>query len=112
MLKDNDLREIEKRAFRSFHGDGLVDMMIGIVFLLWASGPLLENLNLPRALIQTPLMVFLPIALIIAKKKITIPRLGTVKFGPRRKLLRRKNIICDNYSRCSLLFYGSAGDGR
>jgi len=70
----------------SYHQDGLIDIFLGIYVLLFASGILLNNLTDSSMWVVTPGIfpaIMLPIW-ISAKKRITMPRIGYVKFGTRR----------------------------
>jgi hypothetical protein len=86
-----DLKNIEKKAFRATHQDGLWDIYIGGVVLS------MSVLAYSTASEAFPLLRFglflagLGLSYLIfwaGKKYITTPRLGQVKFGPRRQ--RRK----------------------
>ena len=87
-----DLKNLEKKAFRSVHQDGLWDISIGgIVF----SMSLLEYSNESDAF---PILRFglVLLGLVISelilwggKKFLTIPRMGQVKFGPQRQKRNR-----------------------
>jgi hypothetical protein len=89
-----DLQDIEKRAFRATHQDGLWDIYIGGIVLCMsflaytdsgAFSPLLR-FGLYLAGMGAFYLLFLG-----GKKYLTTPRLGQVKFGPRRQ--RRKLIM-------------------
>jgi len=87
-----NLKEIESKAFRSAHQDGLWDIYIGGIILSMA----LMVSPYEGELFLESRIVFYILALCAAsmifwggKKFITVPRLGQVKFGPRRK---RRNL--------------------
>jgi hypothetical protein len=83
---------IESRAWRSVFQDGLWDIALGIVFL---GVGLAMTLLLPRRWDYSlnALTVVLSIAVFsVGKRRITIPRLGWVKFGPRGRR-RRRNVV-------------------
>jgi hypothetical protein len=82
-LSQSNLREIEKRTYMSYHQDGLLDIFIGMYILLLGFGIYMLTTNdfttwfiFPAIFpaIITPLWIS-------AKKKITMPRIGYVKFG-------------------------------
>ncbi len=83
------LKEAEKRAFKSTHQDGLWDMYLGAIFLAFGLGPLLRNeggLDETSSMVAHLVYVFGLLAIwILAKKRITTPRIGLVKFGAERK---------------------------
>ena len=88
MLDSIDLKELEKKAFRTTHQDGLLDICIGGVILSMSA---MEYSNDSEAF---PILRFglLVVGVIVSqlvfwggKKYFTTPRLGQVKFGPIRK---------------------------
>ncbi len=86
-------RDFERRAWRSVFQDGLWDIALGIVFL---GVGLAVTLHLPRRWDYSlnALSVVLSIAVFsVGKRRITIPRLGWVKFGPRGRQRRRNAVI-------------------
>ena len=84
------LKEIERRAYRSIFADGIYDIQFGLIFLVFAFIGILEAIGVSRFIGYA----LLPIPLIIpwlGKRFITIPRMGEVEFGEKRK--KRKLII-------------------
>jgi hypothetical protein len=84
MTKEPNLKEIERRAYMSYHQDGLLDIFVGVYILGFGLGIFIDmiwefgfGLIMPAILIATILPIW-----IAAKRKITIPRIGFVKFGP------------------------------
>lgn len=83
-----NLTEIEKKAYRSTFQDGLWDIFIGSLLLVLSFSALLSNIGTAEKLhmgILIMLQIIVVLAFIIGKKRITIPRMGFVKFGPARK---------------------------
>jgi len=85
MTKEPNLREIEKKAYMSYHQDGLLDIFAGLFVLgfglgIWVDLTLEFGFGsiMPAILVATLLPIW-----ISAKRKITMPRVGFVKFGPR-----------------------------
>ena len=85
MAKEPNLKEIERRAYMSYHQDGLLDIFAGLYILGFGLGILMEVLwefgfgvIMPAILIATVLPIW-----IAAKRKITMPRIGYVNFGTR-----------------------------
>lgn len=88
MMTSVSLKEIERRAYRSTFEDGLYDLGFGFVFLILGWLPVLELTEIPRY--YGYLLFLIPAALIpIGKRCITVPRLGSVAFGPERKHRRK-----------------------
>jgi hypothetical protein len=90
MSEEINLKSLEKKAYRSFFEDGLWDLFIGVIILsLGVSISLSALLNLPEIWTVIIPVVFLNIIAFLifylGKKFITIPRIGFVKFGPKRK---------------------------
>ena len=93
MSQNINLKELERKAFRSTFQDGLWDMYLGFLLLTMGMGPVLPALN-------TSVMWTLAILLMVSvlawlafwagKKFITTPRMGLVKFGPQRKAKLKK----------------------
>ena len=86
MSRTIDLKELEKKAFRSTFQDGLLDMFVGLVVMAFALIPLLNRLG-----DFWSSMVFLPVYLLgwlgfqAGRKYITTPRMGAIQPGPARK---------------------------
>jgi hypothetical protein len=85
VTEEPNLREIEKKAYMSYHQDGLLDIFVGAYVLgfglgIWADITLEFGFGLiiPAILIATILPIW-----IAAKRKITMPRIGFVNFGIR-----------------------------
>lgn len=89
MKTKDSLKEIERRAYRSTFEDGIYDIQFGLIFLILAWIPTLEVIGISR-FIGYALLVISPILLPwLGKRYITIPRMGAVEFGPKRKSRRR-----------------------
>ena len=84
-MKDPDLREIEKNTYMSYHQDGLIDIFVGFYILLFGVGILLRTVTEFNTWFIIPAIfpsIMVPIW-ISFKRRITIPRIGYVKFGLR-----------------------------
>jgi len=91
-----NLKEIEKKAYRSTFQDGIWDIFLGLTLLILAIGALLSNIGVTKGVHMTILIALLAVvflAFIAGKKFITVPRMGFVKFGPKRKSKIRKSRI-------------------
>ena len=90
-----DLKEIEKKTWRSTFEDGILDIYFGILVLGLGMGMTLSSI-LPNPLDKFIPFIFIGIGLfffLTAKKYITQPRLGVVKFGLKRKGRKLKTLI-------------------
>ncbi len=82
-----NLKELERKAFRSTHQDGLWDMYMGLIVI----GMALFMFRSPDGYGPRNIVIFLgayALAGLIfwaGKKFVTIPRMGQVTFGPLRK---------------------------
>ncbi|MFX1320532.1 MAG: hypothetical protein ACFFAQ_02700 [Promethearchaeota archaeon] len=90
MTEKVDLKEIEKKAYRSVFNDGLWDLFTGMLILNVGMGPLFnfvfESLGFLAVLISSLVWNIITLLIfILGKKYITTPRVGYVKFGPKRK---------------------------
>jgi hypothetical protein len=88
MAAQLNLKELERKAWQSTFEDGLWDLFFGAV-LLWIAGSRL----IPNDLISMVLALGLLAAFIAAKRILTVPRLGMVKFGSGRKRKRAMTTI-------------------
>jgi hypothetical protein len=87
MSQEINLKELERKAFRSTYQDGLWDLYFGLIVICMsifiyrpASGYSPRNIFL-----STGAMVVAYSLFSLGKKFITMPRMGQVKFGPQRK---------------------------
>jgi len=81
-MKEPSLKEIEKKTYMSYHQDGLIDIFVGVYILLFGSGILLKSVTDFTTWFVIPAIfpaIMVPIW-ISAKKQITMPRIGYVKF--------------------------------
>ena len=93
MTADVDLKELEKRAYRSFFGDGIWDVYLGLLLLGMGGGPALLQMGLPLAWAGILPLAFCAVAMVLfvaGKKYVTVPRLGAVEFGAARRLKRKR----------------------
>jgi hypothetical protein len=79
-----ELKQIERKAYWSYHQDGLIDLCLGLIFLLFGIKAFTGNF-LFAGLCWMPGLMIAPL-----KKMITAPRIGTVRFGRSRKILAVK----------------------
>jgi len=85
MNTKTSLREVEKRTYMAYHQDGLLDIFVGVYVLLFGSGISLMTVTEFSTWFVIPAIfpaIMVPIW-VSAKKQITMPRIGYVKFGSR-----------------------------
>jgi hypothetical protein len=86
-MENIDLKEIERRAYLTYHKDGILDIYLGIGIMSVASVFFFE------AFTGTPgVIVMLPILYAASKKQYTISRLGYVKFSQSTKGRARNSL--------------------
>ena len=83
-----NLRELERRAYLSYHQDGILDLFIGFNIVLFGLWILADMAYLAGAFVA----IFMPIYAQV-KKQITVPRLGYVKFAPSRTAKVKKTTL-------------------
>jgi hypothetical protein len=92
-----DLKQIERRAWRSFHGDGLLDIYLGLMLLaMFAPMTLVMETEVPPLLGFGAAIALAGVAWLIlwtGKRLITAPRLGLVKFGPKGRSRRGEIVV-------------------
>jgi hypothetical protein len=99
-----NLKEIERKAFRSFFQDGLWDIFLGVLMILMGLGPWLggkmESGEIKFASVAVIMGILILIALAavlgfnLAKKYITTPRLGMAHFSaPRRRKIKNLRVV-------------------
>ncbi len=91
-----DLKTIEKKAWTTYFQDGLLDIVLGSLLLVSVLSSTLSEIGVSdvvRISIYVPLMFLCPAIYALGKKYITVPRLGFVKFGPKRKARSKKMFI-------------------
>lgn len=94
MVAKIELKEIEKKAYKSVFQDGLWDIYFGILVLGWGlSAVVKHHLDVPKAFVfaMTPILAFL--VLWAGKTIVTIPRMGMVQFSQKRKKVIHKLLI-------------------
>ncbi|MFQ5820764.1 MAG: hypothetical protein ACE5I5_12305 [Candidatus Heimdallarchaeota archaeon] len=85
-----NLKELEKKAYQSMFEDGLWDIFLGLMFLGGVINPILAELGIPRPIDTIITALVAVLIFYFGKKRITIPRVGRVKFGPKRQKARKK----------------------
>ena len=95
-----NLKDLERKAFRSFYQDGIWDIFFGLMMFAMYTFTLFDNLENKalRILGMLFLEIFAMFFLIYGKKLITAPRLGEVKFGRQRTKKLGKIILVNLFS--------------
>ena len=88
MTQNINLKELEKKAFRSTFQDGLWNIFLGIILMAMAVNTLLSRIGvsgLETMAVFISLEVVAIIVLFVGKRRITVPRIGHVKFSSKRR---------------------------
>jgi hypothetical protein len=96
MSEKLNLKELERKAWRSFFDDGLWDIYLGLLLALMGVSSFMNTLNLTEAMhmgIYIGLLIVVMLGFWAAKRFITVPRIGRVKFGAERKKRRIKTSL-------------------
>jgi hypothetical protein len=96
MSEKLNLKELERKAWRSFFDDGLWDIYFGLLLALMGVSAFMNNLELTEALhmgIYIGLLIIVMLGFWAAKRFITVPRIGMVKFGAERRKRRIKTSL-------------------
>jgi len=91
-----NLKELERKAWKSFFQDGLWDIYLGLLLMAMAINAWLSDAGFPKAWYYTIYIGLILISALIlwtGKKFITVPRMGRVKLGPKGKERRKKSMI-------------------
>lgn len=82
------LKEAERRAFTTRFQDGLWDILVGCILLLFAIAPFLSEMGLGdfwSSAIFVPFWALAYLIIHMLRKYVVIPRTGVVRFGPARR---------------------------
>lgn len=88
MTSDIELKQLEKKTWRAFYQDGLVDIGIGMILVVSMFCQLFNAARIFYALYIIPVVFH-----IIAQRIITRPRLGMVRFSKQRNRKRHRLFI-------------------
>ena len=87
MTETPNLKELQRKAYTSYHQDGLIDLFASLYIIAFAVGILLDFYwDYSFGVLLPGFILVLAIPLwIAAKRKITVPRIGYVNFGTKGK---------------------------
>lgn len=82
-----DLKEVERRAFRSTYQDGLLDMYFGAIVMAMAAFMYRpeDGYSPANIILSTVVIAVAGVLFWLGKRFVTLPRMGQVRFGPARK---------------------------
>ncbi|MEE8193566.1 MAG: hypothetical protein V3T74_12540 [Gemmatimonadales bacterium] len=85
MSESLNLKELERKAWQSFQQDGLMEVFLGALLVL----AFLAGIAGEQRFFVYIVMLLLGPMLFLAKRYVTVPRIGQVQFGPKRKANQR-----------------------
>lgn len=92
-----DLKQLERKVWTSFLDDGLGDIFLGCIVLVFALAPMLSRMGLGdfwSSAVFLPFLLLVFIVLVLLRKRVVIPRIGLVSFGhARKKRLVKFNVL-------------------
>lgn len=83
MSENLSLKEAERRAWTLYYEDGLFDIFLGLLFLGGGLRELTDSLW-SYLFVLAGILIF-----VFGRRMMTLPRVGVIKFGPRRKAQRK-----------------------
>lgn len=96
-IANPDLKKLERAVWMRCYEDGLIDIFLGVLLLLMGSGHILmETYGMSEKdsiVIMVILQVVAIVALVVAKRILTYPRIGRVKFGPKGRSRYNRTVI-------------------
>jgi hypothetical protein len=97
MKNDLDLKKLERKVWTSFFQDGIWDIYLGLLLLALAVGAFFTDVGLTEQYSiygHIGIVIFGLFFLFFGKRLITLPRMGTVHFGPKgRARITKAQII-------------------
>ncbi len=84
-MQDINLKKLERKAWRSYHQDGLWDVFLGLVLFSLGFSALTNSDMVHLVLSLVALGVFF-----VGKRFVTVPRMGLVEFSAERKIKTMK----------------------
>ncbi len=89
MSESLNLKQLERKAWQSLQQDGLMEVSLGALLML----SFLAGIAGERRFFVYIVMLLLGPLFILAKRYVTVPRMGQVKFGQERKAKQRRLVI-------------------
>jgi hypothetical protein len=97
MTNNTNLKTLERKAWRSYFQDGLGDIFLGCIVLMFAIAPPLSRMGLGdfwSSAVFIPFWALIFLLIVLIRKYVVLPRIGVVKFGQtRRKKLLKFNVL-------------------
>jgi len=101
MTENLNLKELERKAWTSYFEDGFWDLFFGVILITMGVRSLTDNVFFTFGIFGAVLVH------ILGKRYITTPRIGRVKFGPKRQKRQMKIMVIILISLLVLLSLGT-----
>jgi len=88
-MHEGDLRQLERKAWLSYQQDGLMEIAFGLLLLFAFAGSVADRFHW----VAYPLLLLVGPGLALAKRFVTAPRMGSVRFGPARIARKRRVVL-------------------
>ncbi len=89
MSEPLNLKQLERKAWQSFQQDGLMEVFLGALLAL----AFLAGIAGEQRFFVYIVMLLLGPMLFLTKRYVTVPRIGQVQFGPKRKASQRRLVV-------------------
>lgn len=115
MSNQLSVKEAERSVLRFYQKDGLLDILLGLFFVIMALGDKLTGFGLPEEYSAVPALAYLAVGLVaytLLKNRVVAPRVGLVKVGPMRNRQKRRLLfvaIALNGVTLAILLLASSG---
>jgi len=97
MEQQIDLKKLERKVWTSFHADGLWDIFLGCIILMFALAPFLNRMGLGdfwSSAVFVPFWLIIFALIVLLRRHVVVPRIGLVSLGQaRRKRLAKFNVL-------------------
>jgi hypothetical protein len=92
MSQSKDLKEAEKKVFRTAYNDGLWDILLGCFFLMFTFAPYLSTVmgDFWSSAVFLPFWGIVYLCIRLIRAHVISPRIGVVEFGKQRKWKLKK----------------------
>jgi MFS family permease len=95
MSQNKTLETVDRKIFKTYFEDGLIDMYLAAFVLMFAVAPLLSGTlgDFWSSFIFLPFFGLVYLVLRYLRRRVVTPRIGTVKWGDMRKRKLRKGTL-------------------
>lgn len=108
MMQQMSLREAELKVFKTAHNDGLWDIFLGSVIMMFAIAPFLSASmgDFWSSAVFVPVWAVIFLTVCLTRRYVVRPRIGFVEFREERKARMEKFAIIMLYANSVVFFFG------